>query len=146
MTVGAVKKSISFLQFASVVMEEGEEAYTTKLCQQCYNKNLVAKGDKPLSKWQWYAVVEKKAHRDMVWRMLGKDQHVRGMWEYFACERLKAKRFREEAEKEKQEGIQGQWQRESPAKEHLEQVKRCRDTDCTPRMMKQAFFALKGGD
>ena len=44
-----------------------------------------------------------------------------------ACERLKAKRFREEAEKEKQEGIQGQWQRESPAKEHLEQVKCCQN-------------------
>ena len=48
--------------------------------------------------------------------------------------------------KKKQEGIQGQWQRESQAKEYLEQVKCCKDTDCTPRMMKQAFFALKRGD
>ena len=54
--------------------------------------------------------------------------------------RWKAKRFREEAEKEKQEWIQ------SLAKEHLEQVKCCEDTDCTPGRMKQAFFALKGGD
>ena len=29
--------------------------------------------------------------------------------------------------------------------EYLEQVKCCGDTDCTPRMMKQAFLALKGG-
>ena len=64
----------------------------------------------------------------------------------FSCERLKAKRFREEAKKEKQEEIQGQWQRESPAKVYLEQIKCCRDTDCTARMMKQASFALKGGD
>ena len=42
--------------------------------------------------------------------------------------------------------MQGQWQHESPAKEYLEQVKCCEGTDCTPRMMKQAFFALKGGD
>ena len=42
--------------------------------------------------------------------------------------------------------MQGQWQHESPAKEYVEQVKCCEGTDCTPRMMKQAFFALKGGD
>ena len=28
--------------------------------QQSYNKILVAEGDKPLTKWQWYEVVEKK--------------------------------------------------------------------------------------
>ena len=50
--------------------------------------------------------------------------------------------FMKDAEKEKQEGIQGQWQRESPAKEYLEQVKRCAGTDCTPRMMKYGNFAL----
>ena len=68
----------------------------------------MAKGDKPLTKWQWYAVVEKKAHRGMLWRMLGKDQYIRGMWEHFSCERFMAKTFREDAEKVKQEGIQGQ--------------------------------------
>ena len=75
------EKALSFWQTASVVIEEGEESHTTNLCQQCYNKNLVAKGDKPLMKWQWYAVVEKKAHRGMLWRMLRKDQYIRGMWE-----------------------------------------------------------------
>ena len=78
--------------------------------------------------------------------MLGKDQYIRGMCEHFSSERLKAKKFREDAEKEKQKRIQGQWQRESFSKEYLEQVKCCKDTDCTPRMVKQAFFALKGGD
>ena len=49
------------------------------------------------------------------------------------------------AEKEERAGMQGQWQRESPAKEYLKQVKCCKDTDCTSRMMRQAFFlALKG--
>ena len=52
---------------------------------------------------------------------------------------------KEVARKKKQEGIQGQWQHESPAREYLEQVKCCSDTDCTPWMLKQAFFSLKGG-
>ena len=51
-----------------------------------------------------------------------------------------------DAEKEKQEGIQGQWQRESLAKEYLEQVKSSAVTDCTPKMMKYCYFSLKGGD
>ena len=35
------------------------------------------------------------------------------------------------AEKEKQEGIHGQWQQESLAQEFLEQVKNSADTECT---------------
>ena len=35
---------------------------------------------------------------------------------------------------------------ESPAKEYLEQIESCNDTDCTERMMKKGFSALKGGD
>ena len=44
------------------------------------------------------------------------------MWEHFSCKRSKAKKFRELADEEKQAGIQGQWQEESPAKEYLERV------------------------
>ena len=58
------------------------------------------------------------------------------MWEYHSRERSNVKKFREDAEKEKQEGMQGHWQRESRAKEYLEQVTCCEDTDCTARMMK----------
>ena len=47
---------------------------------------------------------------------------------------------------EKQAGIQGQWQLESPARECLEQVKCCNDTDRTHRMMKQGFLALNSGE
>ena len=67
------------------------------------------------------------------------------MWEYFLQERNRVKRFQEQVEKEKQAGIQGQRQLESPSREFLEQVKCCHDTDCTERMMK-AFTALKRGD
>ena len=37
--------------------------------------------------------------------MLGKDQYIQGLWEYFSFERAKAKQFMKDAEKEKQEGI-----------------------------------------
>ena len=63
-------KALSFWQFASVVIEEGEEPYTANLCQQCYNESLMAKGVVFLKNWQWKAVVEKKG----LWRMLVKDQ------------------------------------------------------------------------
>ena len=43
---------------------------------------------------------------------------------------------------EKQEGVKGQWQLESPAREYLEQVKCCRDTECNERMMKKGFSAF----
>ena len=51
-------------------------------------------------------------------KMMGKEQYVRGMWEYFRRERDRVNKFREQAEAEKQAGIQGQWQLESPAKEY----------------------------
>ena len=65
------EKNLSVWQFVSVVLKEGGESYITNVCQECDNKILVAKGDKPLTKWQWYAVVENKAHRGRLWRKLG---------------------------------------------------------------------------
>ena len=55
--------------------------------------------------------------------MMGKEQFTREMWEYFCQERSRVKKFREEAGKERQAGIQGQWQQESPAREYSELVK-----------------------
>ena len=92
---------------------------------------------------QWRGVVEKKAYRGRMWKMMGKEPHLRGMWEYFLQERSRVKRFRELADEEKQAGIQGQWQQESPAGEYLEQAKCCNDTNCNETMMKKAFTAIK---
>ena len=90
--------------------------------------------------------MEKKAYRGRMWKMMGKDQYLHGMWEYFPPrKKSRVKRFRELAEEEKQAGIQGQWQQESPARECLEQVKCCHDTDCNEPMMKKGFTALKNG-
>ena len=65
--------------------------------------------------------------------MMGKEQHVREMW-------------REEAEEERQAGMQGRWQLESPAREYVEQLKCCNDIDCTHRLMKKGFFHLTSGE
>ena len=46
---------------ASMVVEEGGEAHTINLCQQCYNEQLVQQGEPRLIVWQWKGAVEKKA-------------------------------------------------------------------------------------
>ena len=35
--------TLSYWQLASVVINDGEESYTTNLCQKCFNKHLQAK-------------------------------------------------------------------------------------------------------
>ena len=108
------EKTLSYWQVASVVVNEGNEAYTTNLCQKCFNKHLQAKGEKSLSNVQWRQVVEKKAYRGRMWKMMGKETCLRGMWEH-----------------------------KSPAREYLEQVKCCHDTDCNEPMMKIKTFRKK---
>ena len=85
-------------------------------CQKCFNEHLQAKGEKTLSNVQWRQVVEKKAYRGRMWKMMEKEPYVRGMWEHILQERSRVKRFRELADEEKQAGIQGEWQQESPAR------------------------------
>ena len=46
-------KTLSYCQLASVVVNEGDEAYTTNLCQKCFNKHLQAKGEEPLKNVKW---------------------------------------------------------------------------------------------
>ena len=48
-------------------------------------------------------------------------------------------------ERKSRKGYKGRWQQVSPADEYHEQVRCCKDTDCTPRMMKQGFSALENG-
>ena len=79
--------------------------------------------------------------------MMGKEQYIREMWEYYCREKTKSKKSSEKKlKKSRQAGVQGQWQQESPATEYLEQVKCRNDTDCTHRMMKHGFSALKSGE
>ena len=43
------EKTLSCWQLAAVVLNEGDEAYTTNLCQKCFNKHPQAKGEMPLT-------------------------------------------------------------------------------------------------
>ena len=97
--------------------------YTTNLCQKCYHESLKARGDEPLTRWQWHEFVERKSAS---WKTLESDGRrtirARDVGIFSFTKRATVKRFREEAEEERQAGIQGQWQLESPAREYLEQV------------------------
>ena len=129
-----------------MVIEEGGEAHTINLCMLCHNAKLVQQGKQPLKLWEWKEVVEKKAHRGRIWKVMGTEQFLRGMWWYFTLERVGARKILADAAEEKQEGIQGQLQQESPFKEVLEQVRRSADTDCGPHRMRRAYIAMKHGN
>ena len=73
-------KALTLWQFASVVVDDVKEAHTINLCQQCYNESLTAQGQGLLKSWLWKAVVEQRAHRGRLWKMLRKDQFIQGMW------------------------------------------------------------------
>ena len=38
------EKAVRYWQIASVLVEEGVEAHTVNVCQQCYNEQLVQQG------------------------------------------------------------------------------------------------------
>ena len=63
------EKTLSYWQLASVVLNEGDEAYTTNLCQKCFNGHLQAKGEEPLTNVLWREVVEK--YRGRMWKVIG---------------------------------------------------------------------------
>ena len=54
------EKTVSCWQLASVEVDDGDEAYTTNLCQKCSNKHLQANGEEPLTNVKWRQVVEKR--------------------------------------------------------------------------------------
>ena len=58
------EKTLSYWQLASAV---------TNLHQKCFNKHLQEKGEEPLTNVKWRQVVEKKAYRERMWKMMGKE-------------------------------------------------------------------------
>ena len=136
-------KAVRCWQFASVVVEEGGEVHTVNLCQQCCNKQMVQQGKPRPNAWQWKAVVEKKAHRGRMWKMMGNEQFTKGMCEYCTLQRAEAKKILEDAARERQEGIQGQRQQESPSREVLEQVRGNVDMGCSAQIMRKGYIAMR---
>ena len=71
--------------------------------------------------------------------VLGNEQFLRGMWEYFTLEKTEQEQILADGAQEKQEGQQGHRQQESPFK------KRSADEDCGPQMMRRGHLAMKNG-
>ena len=88
--------------------------------------------------------MEKKAYRRGNVENIGNEQFIRGRRECFTLRRAEAKNILEDATRERQEGIQGQWQQESPFREILEHVRGNVDMGCGLQMMRKGFFANKG--
>ena len=83
--------------------------------------------------------MEKKAHRGRIWRIMGNEQFRRGMWVYFTFERAEANWIRDDAAREKREGIQGQWQEESPFRDILEHARRNESSE----ILRRSYFAIR---
>ena len=120
------------MQVASMVIEEGGGARTINLCKLCHTAKLVLQGKQPLKSTEWKEVLETKA------QILGN--------EYFTLRRACARKIFADAAQENQEGIHGQWHKESPLKEVLEQVKRSADTDCGAQTVRRAYSAVTLGN
>ena len=63
----------------------------------------------------------------------------------FDPQRVEGKKILEDASREKQEGVQGQWQQESLFREVPEQVRGNADTHCGNQTMRRAYIAMKHG-
>ena len=73
-------------------------------------------------------MIEQKVFRGKLWKAFGMEQNlVRYNMGTFYRQRKWTKELSAGAEKERQEGLQGNWQKESPFKEALELVKRSND-------------------
>ena len=49
-------------------------------------------GKQPLTLWERKVVVENKAHRGKLWKVLGSEQFLRGIWEYLTHKKGRSKK------------------------------------------------------
>ena len=105
--------------------EVGGAAHTIDLCKQRYKRRL-KQGEQPVEAVRWRELMEQNAFRVKLWVASGVEQYLRRMWEHFTVKRPWANSVLS-AETERQEGVQGNGQNESPLKQELEPVKRISD-------------------
>ena len=140
------EKAVRYWQCASLVVEEGGEAHTQSICVSCATVRKMVKQGKPrLILWQWRAVVERKAHRGRISKIMGNQPIRRGMWECFTFKIAEAKKIVDDAARDRQEGIQGQWQQGSPFREILEPVRGNVRAGCGHQMMRKNCIAKRDG-
>ena len=102
------EKTLSFWQLASVVMKKGEGIIHNQFMPAMIQQASGGKRGQTVDKVAVDEFVEKKTHRGRFWKMMGKKTVRTIDVEHFCQERAGVKRFREEAEEERQAGIQGQ--------------------------------------
>ena len=115
------------------------------VCKLCHEATLVQQGKEPLKVWEWKEVVEKKAIGVGYGSYLGANKFCAECGS-ISLQRAEARKTLADAAQEKQEGMPGQWQHESPFKEVVVQVKRSADTDCGPQTMRRAYNAKMFGN
>ena len=79
-------------------------SFSTNLCQKCFQKTLSGEGEEPQTNVKWKQVVGKTASQRTMWKMMEKEPYLFRMWERFSSERSKAKKVRQLADGEKQNG------------------------------------------
>ena len=82
-----------------------------------YNEQLVQQGRPSQKTKERRGAVERNAHRGRQRKIFGSEQFLRGTWRAFHSQKKHGQgRYSADAAQDKQEGIQGQWQHESPLK------------------------------
>ena len=122
-----------------------KESYTTNLCQKCLNNSRVSEG-KGADK---LAVERVRGAKGAPWKALENDgkRTIRARNVGILLPRkILSTEVPRAGRRRKASRNTGSVAAEPHAGENLEQVKSCNDTDCTHRMMKQGFVALRSGD
>ena len=86
-----------------------------------------------------------KAFRGKLWKAFGMEHFSRRMWELFTVQKTWAKAVFSDMAKERQQGIHGNWQTESPFNEELDMIKRSNDLCVNGFLMRRAYHAGKSG-
>ena len=117
------EEGFKFFHVAATVIEGGA-VHTRNLCKQCNNDRQQKQGEQPVKAARWRELMEQKSLCGKLWVAFGMEQYVRRVWERFTVKTAWAKPVLSDANKDMQEGMQGNWQKRSPFKEELELVRR----------------------
>ena len=130
--------------FASVVVDEGGEAHTINLRQQCCNEQMVQQGQAAAEIVAMESSGGKKTASRENLESDGRTNNLYGeCGEYFTLKGAEVKKIPEDASREQQEVIQGQWQQESPFRIQ-EQVRGHAEVGCGSQMMRRGKPCKKG--
>ena len=110
------KEGFKFCQLAAIVIEEGGAAHTINQCKQCYNVMRLKKGERNVTASRWREMIVEKALRGKLWVAFDMEQIARRMWGHFTIKRVWPRSVLVDAEKERQEGIEGDWKQASTHK------------------------------